>query len=113
MKNGMITQRALVTARPRVLAAFVALIPASPAKPVRFRIQHRIQSLFDSAAHHLAKMILDPGLINPDNVAHLLSIVIINHSMLPSITIKGTVSIRKCAKDFVRYRWKSDTSRTS
>ncbi|MBG6175967.1 hypothetical protein IWQ55_003805, partial [Labrenzia sp. EL_208] len=61
-------------------------------KPVRFRIQHRVQRFLDSATNHLSKMILDPGLIDPDHIAHLFAVNLICHALLPSIRIKGTVS---------------------
>ncbi len=57
-------------------------------------------------------MILDPGLINPDHIAHLFALIVISHTLFPSIKIKGTVSTRKCAKDFVRYQLVSITKLT-
>ena len=40
----------------------------------------------------LTQMILDPGFIDPDHIAHLFAFVLISHLLLPAIRIKGTVS---------------------
>ena len=82
----------LIAARPSVLTPFIALITASSAKTVCLCVQHRVQRLFNGATHHLSKMILDPTLIDPDHIAHLFALIVISHAVLPSITIKGTVS---------------------
>jgi hypothetical protein len=63
------------------LAAFIT---SCAAKPIGFRIQQRIERLFNRAPDHLAEMIPDPGFINLDDLAHRLQSIVFTHCFDPS-----------------------------
>jgi hypothetical protein len=96
-------QVALVAPGAGVLARLAALVAACPAQPIRLRVQHRVQGFLDRAAHHLAKVIPDPRLVDLDHLAHRLHLHPVVHAQLLSAILKGTASLGKCAKDSVRY----------
>jgi hypothetical protein len=72
---------------------------------VRFRIEHGVQSFLDRATNHLTKMIPNTTLIDLDNLAHFLVLLIVTHPIAPSFSLKGAVRF-KSAKDSLRYHRK-------
>src|SRR5690606_30303252 len=68
--TGSRLEAALVVTCPGIRPGFAALVASGPAEPVSLRLEHRVQGLFDRAAHHLAQMIPDPCLVDLDHLAH-------------------------------------------
>src|SRR5690606_10266753 len=69
-----------------------------------FSVQHRVQRFLDRPAHHLAKVVSYPRLVDLDYLSHRLWFVVLVHSQLLSASLKGADVAVKCAKDLVRYR---------
>jgi len=102
-RAGLGVERPLVAARPRVFAPFAALVSSRTAQAVGFSVQHRVQGFLDRPAHHLAKVVSYPRLVDLDYPSHRLWSVVLVHSQLLSASLKGADLAIKCAKDLVRY----------
>src|SRR5512138_2748844 len=89
---------------PGVLAVWVSLIPLCVAKLIRFRVQHRIQGLFNGIFYKLPQMILDLFLVD---LYYLTSHTKSSSDFKVcgnSLFIRSrTFFLLKCAKDIIRY----------
>ena len=94
-------QRPVIAARPRVLATLIAFITSRTARPVRFRVEHRVQRFLDRAAHHLPQMVLDPRLVNPDHFTRALALLIVVHQIAPSSSVEGAANIKSDGMDLL------------
>ena len=76
-------QRSFVAASSGVLPRLAPFITARATELVCLSIQHRIQCLFHRAAHHLTKMVPDPGFVDLDHLTHRLLVThrLLLHSM--------------------------------
>src|SRR5215813_13066157 len=61
-------QVALVVASTAIAARRATLVTLGVAQPIRFRIQKRVQRLLHAAPHHSVKVVLDPLVVDRDDI---------------------------------------------
>jgi hypothetical protein len=66
---GLSLQVALVVASTGIASARAALVTLGVAQPIRLRIQKRVQGLLHDAPHHPVEVVLDPLIVDRDDVA--------------------------------------------
>ena len=55
----------------KMLPLLAAQIVSAKGKPVRLRLQQRVQRLFDRPTGYLTETILNPRFVNPNDLAHI------------------------------------------
>ena len=65
---GLGLQVALVVAGAGIAAGRAALVTLGVAQPIRLRIQKRVQRLLHAAPHHPVEVVLDPLIVDRDDV---------------------------------------------
>ena len=66
---GLGLQLALVVAGPGIPTGFAALVALRIAQPIRLGIQQGVQRLLHAASHHPVEVVLDPLVVNRDDIA--------------------------------------------
>ena len=95
-----------------IAAGRAALVTLGVAQPIRLRIQKRVQRLLHAAPHHPVEVVLDPLIVDRDDVVqrNRLVSVMAAPSRLTWLRLATSKSARSgppalpiCAKDFVRH----------
>src|SRR5262249_7866297 len=94
-------QLALVMAGTGVTARFTALIALCIAKPVRFGVQKRVQRLLHRPSDHPIQVILDPLVVNRDDIVQWTRCIVRHDGSLSA----GLVAFSHLQVSQLRGRW--------
>ena len=56
--------------RTRITTRSTAFVATGAAQAIDFGVEQAVEGFLDGAAHHIAEMVLDSGLIDLDDIAH-------------------------------------------
>ena len=96
-------QLPLVAPRPRVLASLRALVAFRLAKPIRLRIQKRVQRLLHAASHDLAQVILNTLVVNPDHVRQARRAILLHRASPRASRLLFSVRVQVANSNLTRF----------